>query len=141
MAHSQNHFRGRRRFIGTFLGFGAGVSLLAQGPAAVPPYLSPAEAKKKLPPTLAPDGFRDPQVKRAYRIARAIPAVIAQQPCYCWCSRSGHHSLLSCYEDEHASGCDMCMREAFLAETMTKSGKTPAEIRAAIVRGEWKSAQ
>ena len=141
MLKPQSPLRARRHFLGTLLGLGAGMPLLAQGPAAIPPYLSAAEAKKKLPPTLAPEGFRDPQVRRAYRIARAIPSVIAQQPCYCWCSRSGHHSLLSCYEDEHASGCDMCMREAFLAETMTRSGKTPAEIRAAIVRGEWKSAQ
>lgn len=109
--------------------------------AEVPPYLSAAEAGKKLAPTMSPTLFGDPQVARAYRIARAIPGVIAQQPCFCWCSRSGHHSLLSCYMDDHAASCDMCMKEAFLADKMVKEGKTASQIRASIVRGEWKTAQ
>jgi hypothetical protein len=141
----QSNSHGRRRFLKTvpaaLLGVGAVVPLIGQGPAAVPPFLSAEEARKKLPGTLAPDGFSNPQVKRAYRIAKAIPAVIAQQPCFCWCSRSGHQSLLSCYMDDHASACDMCMKEAFLAETMTRAGKSPTEIRTAIVRGDWQSAR
>ncbi|MCU1328106.1 MAG: hypothetical protein JWN34_3476, partial [Bryobacterales bacterium] len=47
----------------------------------------------------------------------------------------------SCYMDDHASACDMCMKEAFLAETMTRAGKSPTEIRTAIVRGDWQSAR
>ena len=105
-----------------------------------PAYLSAAEASKKLPATLPPERFSHPAVKRAYKIAAAIPKVIAQQPCYCWCSRhSGHHSLLDCYVDTHAANCDMCIKEALLADRMHKQGKSPAAIRQAIIRGEWKN--
>jgi hypothetical protein len=33
------------------------------------------------------------------------------------------------------------MKEAFLSSKMTKEGKSAAEIRAAIERGEWANAQ
>jgi len=109
--------------------------------APVPPYLSEAEAKKPLPPTQSPSHFSDPQTVRAYKIAKAIPTVIAQQPCYCWCSRGGHHSLHDCYVGTHAEHCSICQKEAFLAEKMHKQGKTAAEIRSAIERGEWANAE
>lgn len=132
-----------RALPGTVSGIGVAATLMAQGAGtdAIPPYLSSEEARKTLPQTLPPGTFREPDVVRAYKIARSIPAVLAQQPCYCWCSRMGHHSLLSCYVDDHASACDMCMKEAFLSDQMTRNGKSPAEIRAAIVRGEWKNAR
>ena len=106
-----------------------------------PPYLSSAEAAKQLPATLSPETFADPQVARAYRIAKIMPEVLAQQPCLCWCNRIGHRSLLSCYTNDHASLCDVCMKEAFMTESMTKSRHSPAQIRDAIVRGEWKNAK
>lgn len=108
--------------------------------AEVPAYLTPAQASKKLPATLPPARFSHPAVKRAYQIAGTIPKVIAQQPCYCWCSKhAGHDSLLDCYVDEHASQCDMCIKEVLLADRMHKQGKSPAAIRQAIIRGEWKN--
>jgi hypothetical protein len=113
----------------------------AQKSQPVPAYLSEAEAKKPLPATQSPSKFSDPQVARAYKIAQEIPKVIAQQPCYCWCSRGGHRSLHDCYVSEHAAHCGVCMKEGFLASKMTKEGKSPAEIRAAIERGEWANAQ
>ena len=113
----------------------------AQKPQPVPAYLSEAEAKKPLPATQSPSNFSDPQVARAYKIAKEIPKVIAQQPCYCWCSRGGHRSLHDCYVSEHAAHCGICMKEGFLASKMTKEGKSPAEIRAAIERGEWANAE
>jgi hypothetical protein len=105
--------------------------------APVPPYLSEAEAKKPLPPTQSPSNFTDPQAVRAYKIAKEIPMVLAQQPCYCWCSRGGHRSLHDCYVDTHGEHCDICQKEAFLADKMHKQGKSAADIRAAIERGDW----
>jgi len=32
----------------------------------------------------------------------------------------------------------VCLKEVFLAEQMTKSGKTPQEIRDAIMKGFWR---
>jgi len=56
--------------------------------------------------TLDPNLFNDPQVKKAYRIAREIPWVLDSIYCYCRCAESPvfrHKSLLSCYVDDHAS--------------------------------------
>lgn len=105
----------------------------------IPAYLSEAEAAKPLPATLPPERFSKPEINRAYRVAQRIPRVIAQQPCFCWCSRGKHRSLLDCYVDQHAAGCEICMKEALLADQMARQGKSPAAIRAAIVRGEWRS--
>jgi hypothetical protein len=47
--------------------------------------------------------------------------------------------LLDCFATEHGSQCDTCQKEAVLAYQQTQKGKTPAQIRAAIIRGDWKS--
>ena len=104
---------------------------------AVPAYMTEAQAKKKMPATLPPEGFSDPQVVRAYTVAKRIPRVLAQQPCYCWCSRGGHRGLLDCYVGDHASHCGVCLKEALYADKLTKEGKTPAEIRASIEKSGW----
>jgi hypothetical protein len=119
------------------------VPLFAQQPDSkeVPAYMAEAQANKKLPPTLPPSKFSDPQTARAYTVAKEIPKVLAQQPCYCWCSRGGHRGLLDCYVSEHASHCGVCQKEALFAAKMTKEGKTPAEIRAAIEKSGWVNAE
>lgn len=66
-------------------------------------YKSEAEAKP-FPATLDPAQFKHPAVQRAYRIAREIPGVLAQQPCYCYCDRMGHKGLLACHRDNHSAG-------------------------------------
>ncbi len=109
--------------------------------AAVPAYMTEKQASKKLPETLPPSNFTDPQVVRAYQAAKDIPKVLAQLPCYCWCSRGGHRGLVDCYVTEHASHCGVCQKEALLAEKMTKEGKTPAEIRTAIENNGWVNAE
>ena len=70
-----------------------------------PPYFESAEAAKPFPP-LVPAAYyrRYPLVERAYRIAAEIPEVLVQQPCYCYCDKSGHRSLLDCYTSDHAAG-------------------------------------
>ncbi len=108
---------------------------------AVPAYMTEAQANKKQPPTLSPDKFSDPQAVRAYTVAKRIPKVLAQQPCYCWCSRGGHRGLLDCYISDHASHCGVCQKEALYADKLTKEGKTPSEIRASIEKSGWVNAE
>ena len=74
----------------------------------------------------------------AYQMASAVPDVIYQMPCYCWCSKAmGHKSLHSCFENSHGATCGVCMKEAAFAYQQTRAGKTPAEIRGAIENGSW----
>jgi len=70
----------------------------------VPVFHASAEAAKPLPKTLPASKFEIPAVARAYAIAQRIPGVLAQQPCYCWCDKFGHGSLLDCYKTDHAAG-------------------------------------
>ncbi len=114
------------------------------GNPQIPAYNKSAPSKAtKLPPILPEDqlwgpSFQSPVQKRAYLLAAKIGDVLYQQPCYCFCDRSaGHHSLRSCYESTHAAHCDACMKELFYTYQQTKMGKKPAQIRAAIMKGEW----
>ena len=113
------------------------VSGSPQEPGAVPAHhRQPPEGP--LPATLSPAQFNDPVVKNAYAAAARIKKTLYQQPCYCHCDRSvGHGSLLDCYVSQHASGCDICIRETFYASEQQRKGKTAAQIRAGIIRGEW----
>jgi hypothetical protein len=94
-----------------------------------------------LPATLDPKGFAGDVLNRnVYAMAAKIRPVLYQQPCYCYCDRSiGHKSLLDCYMSRHASQCTPCQKEAVFAYLQTQKGKTPAQIRAAIIHGDWKS--
>ncbi|MGZ4833414.1 MAG: CYCXC family (seleno)protein [Terriglobales bacterium] len=118
------------------------LAMFAQGD--IPAHHEAPPAKDaKLPAILpAPErwgpSFKYPVQVRAYEIAEKIPNVLYQQPCYCRCDRSvGHTSLRSCFESTHGAHCDTCMKEAFYAYQMTRLKKTPAQIRAGILRGEW----
>jgi uncharacterized protein with PCYCGC motif len=99
----------------------------------VPAYVSAAEAKR-LSPTLAPAQFTG-KTRAAYQAVKEIPQTIAQLPCYCYCDTNfGHKSLHSCFEDEHAAQCAVCVEEALTAYRLQKEEKlTPAEIRARII--------
>jgi hypothetical protein len=85
------------------------------------------------------EAFQYPYQTRAYELAAKIPNVINQMPCYCYCERIGHNSLHSCFESTHGAHCAICMKEVFYAYEQTKLKKTPAQIRAGIVKGDWKS--
>ena len=111
------------------------------GPAdqGVPSYHAYA-LKPPIPETMDPKLFSDPLNRNVYALAAKIKPVLYQQPCYCYCDRNvGHKSLLDCYASEHGSHCDICQREAILAYRLTQKGKTPAQIRAAIIHGDWRS--
>ena len=71
----------------------------------VPPFFASARAAKPYPKLIPAVYYRQyPLVERAYKDAAAIPGVVAQQPCYCYCDRVGHRSLLDCYSSDHAAG-------------------------------------
>jgi Protein of unknown function with PCYCGC motif len=116
----------------------------SQGGAALPAYnAAPPPKGKKLPAILGKDDLwgEDAQYAfqtHAYELAAKIPAVLHQQPCYCYCDRMGHNSLHSCFESTHGAQCDICLKELYYSYSQTKAGKTARQIRAGIIRGEWK---
>lgn len=112
-----------------------GLAAATSGP--VPAYFARVEDAMPLPPTLDPAQFKKPSIRAAYQVAREIPGVLAQQPCYCYCERQGHRGLLDCFRTEHAATCNICIKEALLAGRMHHDGKAAEEIRAAIIQGRW----
>ena len=100
----------------------------------VPAFQTDAESLKNLPRTLAPELFTG-NVRQAYQLVKEIPQTIAQLPCYCHCDRSiGHKSLHSCFVDDHASGCGICMEEAVMAYRLQKEQHLkPEQIRERII--------
>jgi hypothetical protein len=95
--------------------------------------------KPPIPATLDPKQFPDALNRNVYALAAKIRPVLYQQPCYCYCDRhQGHKSLLDCFVGTHGAECDVCQKEAVLAYQLTQKGKTPAQIRAAIIRGDWR---
>ncbi len=109
------------------------------GPTAgpVPTYPRNVKDAMPLPATLDPRAFQRPEVREAYQVAKEIPKVLAQQPCYCYCQRQGHRGLLDCFRTEHAASCNICIKEALLAGRMHRAGSTAEQIRAAIIQGQW----
>ncbi len=61
------------------------------------------DPKTGLPKTLDPNLFKG-KAKQAYQIAREIPEVLAQVPCFCECEAFGHENLLDCFIDQHGAG-------------------------------------
>ena len=104
------------------------------GAAHVPAHYESTEAAGTLAPTLDPQQFHG-QAREAYVVARQIPATLAQLPCYCHCDESmGHRSLHSCYVDNHASQCAVCVNEALTAYRLQRNeGLTPAQVRERII--------
>ena len=103
----------------------------------VPAYHAQAP-QGALPATMNPEFFPDPVVQNSYAIAAKIKKTLYQQPCYCHCDRSqGHGSLLDCFAGKHAAECGVCIREALYSYEQTKKGKTAAQVREGIEKGEW----
>ena len=96
--------------------------------------------KPPFPATLDPRQFPDALNRNVYALAAKIRPVLYQQPCYCYCDRhEGHKSLLDCFAGTHGAECDICQKEAVLSYQLTQKGKTPAQIRAAIIHGDWRA--
>jgi hypothetical protein len=116
-----------------------------QETAPVPAYNPGPPAKgTKLPPLLTKADLWGPDANHAfqthaYELAAKISDVIHQQPCYCYCDRMGHNSLHSCFEGTHGAECATCLKELYYSYQEHEKGKTAAQIRAGIIKGEWKS--
>ncbi len=98
----------------------------------VPPYFDRVEDALPFPRTLDPLQFPSGELREGYAVAREVPEVLAQQPCYC--QRPVMHSLLDCFATLEAADCKICVDEAHLAARLHQQGKTAPEIRAEIVR-------
>ena len=115
-----------------------------EGQAQVPAYNAKPPAKgTKLPAILPAEQLwgENGQYKyqtHAYELAAKIPVVLHQQPCYCYCDRMGHNSLHSCFENTHGAQCATCLRELYYSYAMHEKGKTAAQIRQGIIKGEWR---
>ncbi len=109
------------------------------------PHFNAAPAKgDKLEPILTKDQLwgenaQLPYQTHAYELAAKIPAIIRQQPCYCYCDRGmGHNSLHSCFAGTHGAQCGTCLKELYYSYQMHKRGKSAKQIRAGIINGDWK---
>jgi hypothetical protein len=115
-----------------------------EGEGGIPAYnAGPPPKGRKLPATLTKADLwgadaQYPYQTRAYELASKIPNVLHQQPCYCFCDRMGHNSLHSCFESTHGARCSTCLKELYYSYQQNKKGKTAAQIRTRIIRGEWK---
>ncbi len=82
-------------------------------------------------------------MRESYQFAVANPDALKNVPCYCGCGAAGHTSNYSCYVkataasgeitfDQHALGCSICVDITQDVMRMTRDGKSPKDIRAAI---------
>jgi len=96
--------------------------------------------ESSLPKTIATAPAR---TRDAYRFAMANPDALRNVPCYCGCGPLGHKNNYDCYIkganadgsfdfDTHALGCDICVDITQDVMRYTKTGKAPADIRAAF---------
>ena len=138
---------GRTLLIGNLL-----LTLLGSGRSAAAQWVEPSKDAPAHfsrtphpagPPVLAGKQLSGPLFTRPfqaviYKMAALIAPVLYEQPCFCRCDLAMRHkSLHSCFEGLHGAACGTCMREALYAYQHTQQGKSPAEIRAGIERGEW----
>ncbi len=98
----------------------------------VPAHFTEPQDLKSLNPTLSPEQFTG-RVRKAYQVAKEIPQTLTQLPCFCYCDTIGHKSLHSCYEDDHATGCTVCVDSALLASELKRQGLGDAEIRDKLI--------
>ncbi|HVH67916.1 MAG TPA: CYCXC family (seleno)protein [Gemmatimonadales bacterium] len=102
----------------------------AGGAVAHPDPRPGVTAERVLPPSLVPN---TPGAAEAYAAARAVPHVLDGIHCHCECAKHfGHRSLLTCFESDHGSHCDICMGEAALAVGLASHGTPLDAIRHAI---------
>ena len=61
------------------------------------------DPKTGLPETLDPNLIKG-EDRKGYQVAKEIPEILAQLPCFCGCEAVGHETLLDCFVDGHAVG-------------------------------------
>lgn len=110
-----------------------GAPVASHQPPPVPAFMDASQVGD-LPPTLPAANFFG-KAREAYAAAKEIPGTLAQLPCYCYCDKAfGHKSLHTCFVDDHASQCAVCVDEALLAYRLQKEEKkTPEQVRQIII--------
>ena len=79
---------------------------------------------------LSPTIFDDEKTRAAYQVAKDIPEVLEQLPCFCGCMTSfGHKNNLFCFKDQHGSGCTLCQDIALDARKMHDAGMSITQIQ------------
>jgi hypothetical protein len=104
----------------------------AQQIAAVAPPTNPAllPIDNTAGQTMPPEIFLDAKTREAYQVAKDIPDVLRELPCFCGCMQThGHKNNLFCFMDEHGSACEVCQDIALEARTMHRNGASTNEIR------------
>jgi hypothetical protein len=82
-----------------------------------------------------------PAIAEHYRFAAAHEAELRQVPCFCGCEEFlGHRDLYDCFVradgagwDSHGAGCGVCIGEAITARRLLEAGRSPTEVRDAVV--------
>lgn len=69
----------------------------------------------------------------AYQVAKDIPEILEQLPCFCGCDMHfSHKNNLWCFSDMHGSACDMCEEIALTASDLHKKDYPVAKIKQII---------
>jgi hypothetical protein len=111
----------------------AGIAWFAVRPADNPAIESATAIPEASALTLSPALFQG-VTREAYQVARDIPEVLEELPCFCGCMKErGHQSNLDCFKDDHSSYCAVCQNIALDAANMHKRGSSVEEIRKAVV--------
>lgn len=106
-------------------------------PKTAPPANGCAVCVEKRPvldPKLFARGY-EPEAQTGYQIARDIPATLDLLHCFCECKESQvfrHKTLLTCFTDNHAAGCGICLREAMMAADLKKQGVSEEQIESLV---------
>jgi hypothetical protein len=93
---------------------------------------------KERRPTLDPARFAkgfEPEVAPAYEVARKYPETLDRLHCFCECQESPvfrHKTLLTCFTDEHAAGCGICLKEALMAADLKGRGASDEEVELTV---------
>ena len=54
---------------------------------------------------MSPELFTDEKTRAAYQVAKDLPEVLDQLPCFCGCMVThGHKSNFFCFKDNHGAG-------------------------------------
>ena len=62
-----------------------------------------------------PFQFENPEIRETYQNAKLVADRLDKMYCYCRCKENeqlAHNSLLTCFQDDHAAHCGICLREA-----------------------------
>ena len=104
----------------------------APAPAQASACTKCVEKGAVLDPKLFTDTSRyEPEVAPAYAAARQYPQTMDRLHCFCECQESmvhRHKTLLTCFTNDHAAGCGICIREALLAKELKDKGKSDEEV-------------